>query len=42
MDECLKAGMVGWSKHIGETPPRIHDLVRMAKMAEIEFDEDTL
>ena len=25
-----------------KSPPRIHDLVRMAKMAEIEFDEDTL
>jgi HEPN domain-containing protein len=39
LEKILKAFYV---KNIGKSPPRIHDLVRMAKMAEIEFDEDTL
>ena len=39
LEKILKAVYV---KNIGKSPPRIHDLVRMAKMAEIEFDEDTL
>jgi len=29
-------------QNIGEMAPRIHDLVRMANMAEIEFKEETL
>ena len=39
LEKILKAVYV---KNIGKSPPRIHDLVRMAKMAESEFDEDTL
>ncbi len=39
LEKMLKAFYV---KNIGELPPRIHDLVRMANMAKIEFDEDTL
>jgi len=39
LEKILKAFYV---KNIGKLPPRIHDLVRMASMAEIEFDEDTL
>ncbi|MBW2248760.1 MAG: hypothetical protein JRF62_16590 [Deltaproteobacteria bacterium] len=29
-------------KNNGKLPPRIHDLVRLANMANIEFDEETL
>lgn len=29
-------------KNIGKSPPRIHDIVRMADMAKVEFDESTL
>lgn len=39
LEKMLKAFYV---KNIGELPPRVHDLVRMANMAKIEFDEDTL
>ena len=39
LEKILKAFYV---KNIGKIPPRIHDLVRMANMAKIEFDEDTL
>ena len=39
LEKILKGFYV---KNIGELPPRTHDLVRMANMAKIEFDEDTL
>ncbi|MBC2704296.1 HEPN domain-containing protein [Desulfobacula sp.] len=39
LEKMLKAFYV---KHVGKLPPRIHDLVRMAYMAEVEFDEQTL
>ncbi len=29
-------------KNVDKIPPRIHDLVRLADMAKIRFDEDTL
>ena len=29
-------------KNVGEIPPRIHDLVRLADMAKIKLDDDTL
>jgi len=29
-------------KNVGRLPPRIHDIVRMADMAKVEFDESTL
>lgn len=31
-----------YSKKIGEMPPRTHDLVRLADLAGIKFDENTL
>lgn len=31
-----------YTQNIGKTTPRIHDLVRMASLAEIEFNEETL
>ena len=37
LEKMLKAFYV---KNICKLPPRIHDLVRMAKMAKIEFDEE--
>lgn len=39
LEKTLKACYV---KNVGELPPRIHDLVRLADLAKIEFDEDTL
>ena len=39
LEKTLKAFYV---KNKGKLPPRIHDLVRMADMAKIEFEEDTL
>ena len=39
LEKTLKAFYV---KNRGKLPPRIHDLVRMADMAKIEFEEDTL
>ena len=39
LEKILKAFYV---KNIGKLPPRTHDLVRMANMAKVEFDEDTL
>ena len=39
LEKLLKAFYV---KNVGELPPRIHDLVRLADMAKVEFDEDTL
>jgi len=29
-------------KNVGKFPPRIHDLLRMANLAKVEFNEDTL
>jgi HEPN domain-containing protein len=39
LEKALKAFYV---KNVGKLPPRIHDLVRLANMAGIEFDEETL
>jgi len=39
IEKMLKAFYV---KNVGGIPPRIHDLVRLANMAKIKFDEDTL
>ncbi len=39
LEKMLKAHYV---KNIGKAPPRIHDLVRLADMTEVEFNEDTL
>jgi len=39
LEKTLKALYV---KNVGKLPPRIHDLVRLANMAGIEFDEETL
>ena len=39
LEKALKAFYI---KNTGELPPRIHDLVRMVDMANIEFEEDTL
>ena len=39
LEKILKAFYV---KNVGEIPPRIHDLVRLADMAKIKLDEDTL
>lgn len=39
IEKILKAFYV---RNIGELPPRIHDLARLADMAKVEFDEDTL
>ena len=39
MEKMLKAMYV---KNVGKLPPRIHDIVRMADMANVEFDEPTL
>ena len=39
LEKTLKAFYV---KNVGKLPPRIHDLVRLANMAKIEFDEETL
>ncbi len=39
LEKMLKAFYV---KNVGKSPPRIHDLVRMANMAKREFDEVTL
>ena len=39
LEKTLKALYV---KNVGKLPPRIHDLVRLANMARIEFAEETL
>ena len=39
LEKIFKAFYV---KNTGTAPPRIHDLVRLADMAEIELDEDTM
>jgi HEPN domain-containing protein len=39
LEKMLKAMYV---KNVGKLPPRIHDLVRMADMAGVVFDEETL
>lgn len=39
LEKSLKAC---YAKNIGEFPPRIHDLVRLADLAGIEFDDETL
>lgn len=39
LEKTLKAFYV---KNVGKLPPRIHDLVRMANLAKVEFNEDTL
>lgn len=39
LEKMLKALYV---KNVGKLPPRIHDIVRMADMAKVEFDESTL
>ena len=39
LEKTLKAFYV---KNIGKFPPRIHDLLRMANLAKVEFNEDTL
>ena len=39
LEKALKAFYV---KNVSKLPPRIHDLVRLANMAGIEFDEETL
>ena len=39
LEKMLKALYV---KNTGKLPPRIHDIVRMADMAKVEFDEPTL
>ena len=39
LEKTLKAFYV---KNVGESPPRIHDLTRLADMAKVEFDEHTL
>lgn len=39
LEKTLKAC---YAKNIGEFPPRIHDLVRLADLAQIEFDDATL
>lgn len=39
LEKTLKAC---YAKNIGEFPPRIHDLVRLADLAGIEFDDETL
>lgn len=39
LEKTLKAIYV---KNVGKFPPRIHDLLRMANLAKVEFNEDTL
>jgi HEPN domain-containing protein len=39
LEKTLKAFYV---KNVDEIPPRIHDLVRLADMAKMKLDEDTL
>ena len=39
LEKTIKAFYV---KNVGKLPPRIHDLVRLANMARIEFAEETL
>ncbi len=39
LEKTLKAFYV---KNVGKLPPRIHDLVRLANLAGIEFGEETL
>lgn len=39
LEKMLKAF---YSKNVGMLPPRIHDLVRLADMAKLEFDDNTL
>lgn len=39
LEKLLKAHYV---KNIGKAPPRIHDLVRLADITGVEFNEDTL
>ena len=39
LEKMLKALYV---KNVGKLPPRIHDIVWMADMAKVEFDEPTL
>ena len=38
LEKTLKAIYV---KNVGKFPPRIHDLLRMANLAKVEFNEDT-
>ncbi|MFH0729361.1 MAG: HEPN domain-containing protein [Pseudomonadota bacterium] len=39
LEKMLKAF---YSKNVGILPPRIHDLVRLANMSKVDFDENTL
>jgi len=39
LEKTLKAC---YAEKIGDIPPRIHDLVRLANLAGVEFDDETL